>query len=158
MDNISKMGTQHETGNVRRSRQSVFSIRFSLFFLLECSKYSKMLMKIFRLRVLECFQISSRPEMLQKKTNKKPIHLENKMMEQRLTFWIFFFLFFFKHFLADACQAALNAAFLFSRVFLLLLFYFQMRTCFVFSFFFFSCSPKQLSSPPPLHGTFTVYR
>lgn len=42
----------------------------------------------------------------------------------------FFYSIFFKHFVADACQAAPNATFLYSCVFLLLLLFFLMQTLF----------------------------
>lgn len=39
--------------------------------LLECFKYSKMLMNIIRLRALKCFHISTQPEMSSKKKNNR---------------------------------------------------------------------------------------
>lgn len=66
-------------------------VYFSLFSLLKCFKYSKMLMNIFRLRVLKRFHISSRPQMSTEKNKQKNNRLRKQDDETKADISLSFF-------------------------------------------------------------------
>lgn len=76
-----------------------------------------MLMNIFRLRVLKRFDISSRPQMSTEKAKNNRLRKQDDETKADISLL-------FLYFVADACQTALNAASLYSRVFLLFFFFF----------------------------------